>query len=150
MQERGTGISSFGTFVLKARLKQQAQESGYQFIEMNSGEPEHAEIHLGGDLKFIGSEEGLRVVAKMAYVGLAYRTGVKLALSDAFKEVREYIREGKGKGVVRLFVYERFLNACQQGPHQHALIIAGRKDKKRVDAIVRLFGGLCYFVTLSH
>jgi hypothetical protein len=37
----------------------------------------------------------------------------------------------------------------KMGPHQHALILAGRHDKHRVDAIVRLFGGLCYFVSLS-
>lgn len=33
--------------------------------------------------------------------------------------------------------------------HRHAIILAGRKDKNRADAIVRLFGGLSYFVTLS-
>jgi len=48
-----------------------------------------------------------------------------------------------------MFVHNTFLNAVEMGPHQHALILAGRNDKHRVDAIVRLFGGLCYFVTLS-
>ncbi|MFY9561877.1 MAG: hypothetical protein WAQ52_16705 [Terriglobales bacterium] len=133
----------------KEQLKQQAAESGYQFTEMGPGEPERAEIHIGGDLKVIGSGEGLRAVAKMAYVGLAYRAGVKLAMSDAFTEVRNYIRDGTGSALATLFVHEGFLHACQQGPHQHALILAGRHDKNRVDAIVRLFGGLCYFVTLS-
>jgi hypothetical protein len=42
------------------------------------------------------------------------------------------------------------MEAVQQGPHQHSITIAGRHDKGRVDAIVRLFGGLCYFVELSN
>jgi hypothetical protein len=46
-------------------------------------------------------------------------------------------------------VLERFLNAVELGPHQHQLILAGRRDKHRVDAIVRLFGGISYFVALS-
>jgi hypothetical protein len=41
------------------------------------------------------------------------------------------------------------MGAVQLGPHQHSLTIAARHDKGRVDAIVRLFGGLCYFVELS-
>jgi hypothetical protein len=71
-------------------------------------------------------------------------------MSPAFDEIRAYIRTGKGRPPVSLFVHERFRNACQQGPHQHSLILAGRHDRKRVDSIVRLFGGLCYFVTLSE
>ena len=51
--------------------------------------------------------------------------------------------------MVRMFVLERYMEAVQLGPHQHAIIIAGRNDQKRADAIVRLFGGLCYFVGLS-
>jgi hypothetical protein len=71
-------------------------------------------------------------------------------ISRAFDDIRAHIRSGEGKPLASLFVHERFRNACQQGPHQHSLIVAGRHDKARVDAIVRLFGGLCYFVTLSE
>lgn len=42
------------------------------------------------------------------------------------------------------------MNAVQQGPHQHSIIIAARHDRRRVDAIVRLFGGLFYFVEMSN
>lgn len=63
--------------------------------------------------------------------------------------VRDYIKTGKGSSPARLFIHKKFLNSVQLGPHQHALILAGRNDKHRVDAIVRLFGGLSYFVTLS-
>jgi hypothetical protein len=33
----------------------------------------------------------------------------------------------------------RYLEACQPGLHQHSVGIAARRDKRRVDAIVRLF-----------
>jgi hypothetical protein len=42
------------------------------------------------------------------------------------------------------------MNSVQLGPHQHGLILAGRHDKHRVDAIVRLFGGISYFVVFSN
>jgi len=139
----------FATERQKDKLRQEAKEKGRQFVETGPGDPEQAEVHLGGELEVIGSEAGLRTVSKIAYVGLAERAGMKLATGEAFNEVRAYIREGTGKATSRLFVHERFLQAVQQGPHQHSLIIAARHDKKRVDAIVRLFGGLCYFVQLS-
>lgn len=72
-----------------------------------------------------------------------------MATGNAFDEVRAYLRTGEGKSPIRFFVNRGFMNACQQGPHQHAIIIAARNDRKRVDAIVRRFGTLCYFVTLS-
>ena len=43
----------------------------------------------------------------------------------------------------------KFAEEVQQGPHQHSIFLAGRHDQKRVDAILRLFGGLSYFVVLS-
>jgi hypothetical protein len=97
----------------------------------------------------IGSQEGLRTVAKIAYVGLAHLVGVKVAAGDAFREVRQFIVEGKPETVARLFINKRYLEACQQGPHQHSIAIAARRDKHRVDTIVRLFGELTYFVVLS-
>jgi hypothetical protein len=140
----------FATERQKEKLRQEAREKGRQFIETGPGKPEDAEVHLGGELEAIGSEVGLRTASKIAYVGLAYIAGAKLATTDSFNEIRAYVLEGTGKPTSRLFVHERFMGAVQQGPHQHSLIIAGRHDKGRVDAIVRLFGGLCYFVQLSE
>jgi hypothetical protein len=133
----------------KERLRAKALQRGQEFGEIGPGDPKQAEIHFGGDLMVIGSQGGLRTIAKIAYVGLAYKAGPKMALSNAFDEIRSYISEGRGAGMARTFVLEQFMAACQQGPHQHSIVIAGRNDRKRVDAIVRLFGGLCYFVTLS-
>jgi hypothetical protein len=120
-----------------------------ELIESEPGNPEQAEVHVGGELEFIGSAGGLRTASKIAYVGLAERAGAIVAASDSFNEVRAHVREGAANTTTRLFVHERFLEAVQQGPHQHSLILAARHDKGRVDAIVRLFGGLCYFVQLS-
>jgi len=140
----------FATERQKDKLRQEAKEKGHQFIETGPGKPEEAEVHLGGELEAIGSEAGLRTTSKIAYVGVAHIAGAKLAMNDSFSEVRAYVREGTSKPSSRLFVNERFMEAVQQGPHQHSLIVAGRHDKGRVDAIVRLFGGLCYFVQLSE
>jgi len=140
----------FATERQKEKLRQEAKEKGAEFIETGPGEPELGEVHLGGELEAIGAEPGLRTTSKIAYVGLAFLAGPKLAMSDSFNEVRTYVRDGTGKPTSRLFVNEHFIEAVQQGPHQHSLIVAGRHDKRRVDAIVRLFGGLCYFVQLSE
>jgi len=142
-------IHQFLTERQKQKLRQEASAKGVELIESGPGNPEQGEVHVGGDLKFIGSSEGLRATSKIAYAALALRAGAKLAISESFDEVRAYIRQGIGKPTSRLFVHEGFLGAVQQGPHQHSLILAGRHDKSRVDAIVRLFGGLCYFVQLS-
>lgn len=143
-------VHQFLTERQKERLRQEAQEKGREFVETRPGEPVVAEVHVGGDLKFIGAPEGLRTAAKIAYVGLALVAGPKLAVSDAFVAARAYIRDGSGQRVSRLFIHGRFLEAVQQGPHQHSIILAARNNKKRVDAIVRLFGGICYFVMLSE
>jgi hypothetical protein len=74
--------------------------------------------------------------------------GVALAQFDAFNEVREYINTGGGGTPVRLFLNDEFLTHSAHGLHQHSVVVAGRNDKHRVDAIVRLFGGLSYMVTL--
>jgi HNH endonuclease len=133
----------------KKKLRERAKEKGYHLVESGPGNPEQAEVHFGGGLELIGSSEGFRTASKIAYVGLAFRAGPLIAKGDSFREIRAYVRDGRGNPTARLFVNERFLAACQQGPHQHSLIIAGRHDTARVDAIVRLFGGLCYFVVLS-
>lgn len=142
-------LHQFVTQKQKERLLELAKSKGIELIETGPGEPVTAEVHIGGDLIEIGSDAGLRTAAKIAYVGLAYLAGVGTALSQAFHEVRLYIRNGKPEGVSRLFVNKTYLAACQQGPHQHSIAIAARHDTSRVDAIVRLFGELCYFVVLS-
>jgi hypothetical protein len=154
-EEKGEGgarefVHRFVTERQKEKLLRTAGERGQKLIEMGPGEPVTAEVHIGGDLRTIGAQEGLRTVAKIAYVGLAYITGVAMATGGAFDEARGYIRTGEGISPVRLFVHEGFMNACQQGPHQHSITLAARHDRKRVDAIVRIFGSLCYFVTLSN
>lgn len=130
-------------------VKKAVADKKLQLLEFEVRPAEQAEVEVSGDLKVIGSVEGLRTAAKIAYIGMAFCAGSVFAASDAFETVREYIRTGNGASPARLFVHEKFLNAVQLGPHQHALILAGRHDKHRVDAIVRLFGGLNYFVTLS-
>ena len=142
-------VHQFLTEQQKQKLRQEAKAKGHQLVESGPGSPVQGEVHIGGDLRFIGSPEGLRTASKIAYVGLALRAGCAVAKGDSFAEVRAYIRKGAGKPTARLFVHEGFLEACQQGPHQHSIILAGRHDKRRVDVIVRLFGGLCYFVVLS-
>lgn len=133
----------------KEKLRDQAKQKGKQLIEMGPGDPVRAEVHIGGDLMVIGSQEGMRTVAKIAYVGLAYLVGVRIAVGNAFEELRQFVLEGKPEGVARLFTNKPYLEACQQGPHQHSIAIAARRDKHRADAIVRLFGELTYFVVLS-
>jgi hypothetical protein len=146
----GEFIHQFATDRQKEKLRAEAKEKGLQFIESGPGEPVRGEVHVGGELELIGTAEGLRTAAKIAYTGLVFRAGAKLAMSDAFNEIRAYILEGTGKPAARAFVNYKFSDAVQQGPHQHAIILAARRDKKRVDAIVRLFGGLNYFVVLSN
>jgi hypothetical protein len=141
-------LHQFMTERQKEKLRAEVKEKGLRFIE-EAGEPISGEVHVGGELEVIGAPEGLRTVSKIAYAGLASRAGAKLAMSDAFNEIRAYILNGAGKPTARTFVNYKFSDAVQQGPHQHAIILAARHDKRRVDAIVRLFGGLNYFVVLS-
>ncbi len=72
------------------------------------------EVHVGGELELIGSSEGLRTVSKIAYAGLVFRAGARLAMGDAFKEIRAYIVEGTGKPTARSFVNYKFSDAVQQ------------------------------------
>jgi len=142
-------VHRFLTDAQKKKLREQANKKGEQLIEMGPGDPVTAEVHVGGELMLIGSQKGLRTVAKIAYVGLARLVGVRVAADYAFEEVRQFILEGRPEGVARLFTNAHYLEACQQGPHQHSITIAARRDRHRVDAIVRLFGELTYFVVLS-
>jgi hypothetical protein len=142
-------VHRFLTNRQKNELREQANKKGQELIETGPGDPVTAEVHIGGELRVIGSPEGFRTVAKIAYVGLARFAGVRVAVGDAFREVRQYIVDGRSEEVARLFLNTRYLEACRQGPHQHSIAIAARRDKHRVDAIVRLFGELTYFVVLS-
>lgn len=142
-------VYQFATDQQKEKLRREAQEKKIQLLESEQGQGQEAEIHVSGDLKFIGSPEGLRTAAKIGYVALAYITGTVFAAGPAFSTVRAYIKNGGTKPSARLFIHQTFLEAVETGPHQHSVIIAGRHDKHRVDAIVRLFGGLAYFVALS-
>jgi hypothetical protein len=142
-------IFQFATEQQKEQMRRDAQAGKIQLLESEPGEGQEAEIHVSGDLRFIGSPEGLRTAAKIGYTTLARVTGVAFAGGPAFSAVRDYIKNGNSKPCARLFIHEYFLGAVDTGPHQHSVIIAGRHDKRRVDAIVRLFGGLAYFVVLS-
>jgi hypothetical protein len=62
----------FATERQKEKLRQEAKEKGREFIETGPGNPEQAEVHLGGELEAIGAEPGLRTASKIAYVGLAF------------------------------------------------------------------------------
>jgi hypothetical protein len=87
-------VHRFVTDRQKKKLRELAKKRGQQLTEMGPGEPVGAEVHIGGDLMVIGSEDGLRNAAKIAYMGLAYRAGVKVALGDSFNELRDYIAQG--------------------------------------------------------
>jgi hypothetical protein len=101
-------VHRFLTDAQKEKLREQARKKGQQLIEAGPKDPVTAEVHIGGDLMVIGSPEGLRTVAKIAYVGLAHLVGVKVAVGDAFKEVRQLILEGKPEGVTRFFTHKRY------------------------------------------
>jgi hypothetical protein len=133
----------------KEKLWDLAKKKGQQLIETGPGDAVTAEVHIGGDLVVVGSQEGHRSAAKIAFVGLAYLAGANFATGEAFGEVRQFILRGKPEGTARIFTNKRYLEACQQGPHQHSIILAARHDQHRVDAIVRIFGELTYFVSLS-
>lgn len=110
---------------------------------------EEGEVHLGGELEVCSSQDGLRNAAKIAFLGLVRQIGANRVLGDEFNAIRRFIRFGQGDSPVRLFLLEQFLSFVQQGPHQHSLILAARNNEHRIDAIVRIFGGMCYFVNLS-
>jgi HNH endonuclease len=111
--------------------------------------PEEGEVHLGGELEVCSSSQGLRNAAKISFLGLVRQIGPKMVLVEGFNPIRRFIMSGEGNGLVRLFVLEPFLDMVQLGPHQHSLILAARNSERRIDAIVRIFGGMCYFVNLS-
>lgn len=142
-------VHRFVTEKQKQKLRRDATKNGQKLIETGPGDPVIAEVHIGGELMVVGSQAGLRTAAKIAYVGLAHLVGSRIVAGDAFRKVRGFISDGKPEGVAHIFVNAGYLASNQQGPHQHSIAIAARRDKRRVDAIVRLFGELTYFVVLS-
>lgn len=133
----------------KEELGKRAKEQGFELIEEQVPGRE-AEVSISGELDFIDAPEMLRTATKIAYCALALRVAVQFAMHDIFADARTYILTGDGKPHARLFLHEGFLDACAQGPHQHSVVLVGRNNRHRVDAIVRLFGALCYFVTLTE
>ena len=133
----------------KEELRRHAREKGLELIEETTPGVE-VQGYFSGDLDFIDSAEMLRTAAKTAYTALALRMGLDFAMGDTFNDLRAYILTGTGSPNPKLFLNADFLAACAQGPHQHSVVLVGRNDKHRVDAIVRFFGGLCYFVNLAE
>ncbi|MGH9509220.1 MAG: HNH endonuclease [Terriglobales bacterium] len=100
-------------------------------------------------MDFIGEDAALRAATKVAFMCLALKCGVVTARSDTFKDVREFIRTGKGTHPARLFVNPTFSHMVQSGPHQHSVFAYLNAQDCTVWAIVRFFGGLSYLVQLS-
>jgi hypothetical protein len=133
----------------REKLLQEAKEKSLELIEESVPGAE-AEVSISGMLDFIDQPDMLRTVAKVAYAALASHAGTEFALREQFKDVRTYIRSAEGAPHATLFLNAEYLSACFQGPHMHSVVLVGRKDKRRVDAIVRFFGGLCYLVNLAE
>jgi hypothetical protein len=138
------------TEAIKANWDKQIKDGKWVALDPPADEGAvRGEVHLGGDLEICSSIQGFRNAAKIAFLGLTRHVGAKRVLEKEFNPIREFIMSGKGDGLVRLFVLEQFLQFVQLGPHQHSLVIAARRGEHRIDAIVRIFGAMCYFVNLS-
>ena len=135
---------------MKDQVRRNAAEKGDELIESEPRPEQRVEVSMAGTLKLIGEPEGLRSAAKVAYIGFALRLKPDFAIRNTSDAVRAYIRTGEGAPCARLFLDEEYLANCAQGPHQHSIVMVGRKNKRRIDAIVRLFGGLSYLVILSE
>jgi hypothetical protein len=134
----------------KEEVRREAAEKGYELIESEARAGQKAEVSMSGALKLIGESEGLRFATKIAYTGFALRMKPDFAIRNTSDAVRAYIRTGDGTPSAKLFLDEEYLANCSQGPHQHSIVMVGRRNTHRIDAIIRLFGGLSYLVTLSE
>lgn len=141
-------IHEHATDRLREQLRKQAEKPGWEYIEETSP-GKSGEASFGGHLDFLTSPEALRMATKAAYTTLAYKAGLPFVRSDAFLESRKFILIGEGRTAARIFTNDRFLAYFQQRPYQHSVIVAGQNTKHTVEAVVRLFGSLCWFVTLS-
>jgi hypothetical protein len=128
--------------------KEKLRAAGWEMAETTAGR--NVEGSFSGRLDFIDSSEMLRSVTKIAYVALAFRMGAAFAGREGFDRTRSYIRSGAGFPNARLFLNEGFFRVCPQGPYMHSVLLAGQNKNHRVDAIVRLFGGLSYFIGLNE
>jgi hypothetical protein len=134
----------------KEEVRRHAVENGFELIESESRAEQKAEVSMSGTLRLIGEPEGLRLASKIAYAGFALRLGDEFAIRNTSESVLAYIRTGEGAPSAKLFLNREYLANCAQGPHQHSIVIVGRKERHLVNAIVRLFGVLSYLVTLSQ
>jgi hypothetical protein len=140
----------FLTPALKAQLQQLVASGKGEFIQTpNANEPLRAEIGVGGEILHVGTNAGTLVAAKIAYVGLAAVAGTKTVAGVAFDDIRARLLIGDVGNASRIFVNRKYFESVQQGPHQHSLTLSACHDRMRVDAIVRLFGQMSYFVVLS-
>jgi len=128
------------------RQEEDLRKSGWEMAETTSGG--EVQGFFSGRLDFINLPGMLRLATKIAYLALVFRMGKVFASSSAFEQTRSYVRTGTGATRARLFLNEGFLGVCPQGPHLHSVVLVGQNNKRSVDAIVRIFGGLCYFVNL--
>jgi len=134
----------------KEEVRREAAEKGYELIESEPRAQQKAEVSVSGTLKLIGEPEGIRLATKIAYTGFALRLKSDFAIRNTSDAVRTYVLTGDGTPPAKLFLNEEYLVNCAQGPHQHSIVIVGRKDTHRVNSIVRLFGCLSYLVTLTE
>jgi hypothetical protein len=134
----------------KERIQREAAEKGYQIVDAEPVPDQKADVTVSGTLSLIGAPEGLRLATKIAYAGFARYAGPEFAIRNTSDEARTYVQTGSGTPTAKLFLNEEYLTNCAQGPHQHSIVLVGQNKKHRVDAIVRLFGALCYFVALSE
>jgi hypothetical protein len=131
-------------------VRREAAEKGYELIESEPRAGQYAEVSMSGRLRLIDEPEGLRLATKIAYTGFAYRLAPDNAIRNTSDAARVYVRTGDGAPAAKLFLTEGYFKNCAQGPHQHSVVIVGRQDRRSIKAIVRLFSGLSYLVTLSE
>jgi hypothetical protein len=146
--ENRDGVQERVARYVSVRQQEDLRKQGWEMAETTPGGD--VQGSFSGRLEFIDSLTMLRTVTKIAYTALAFRADLDFARPTCFDDAREYIRIGSGATRAAIFLNEPFLTQCQQGPHQHSVVLVARRDIRRIDAIVRLFGSLCYMVNLAE
>jgi hypothetical protein len=98
------------------------------------------------DLDFLNESKAKRAVAKVAFLFLASKAGVRSAALD---QLRNFVVNGSDDRAVRLFYNSDFLEATKLNANHHAVVLASDSKRGLVSAIVVLFGGLTYIVRLA-